>query len=142
MRLQNGKAQVNVLPKLVRAETHPLTSTLPVDQQVKNDRVSSMEQPIVVLPERKQPFMPSKKTQVVQQDPGLVVVYLGASCSANGRRYARAGIGVFFGRNDPRNVSEPLVGPRQTNQRAELCAAIRALEVVDECTPLEIRTII
>ena len=39
----------------------------------------------------------------------------------------RAGIGVYWGPGDPRNCSEKLWGP-PTNQRAELWAAIRALQ--------------
>uniref|UniRef100_A0A1A8KCI6 Ribonuclease H1 n=1 Tax=Nothobranchius kuhntae TaxID=321403 RepID=A0A1A8KCI6_NOTKU len=56
-----------------------------------------------------------------------VVVYTDGCCSANGQRGARAGIGVFWGHNHPLNVAERLQG-RQTNQRAEIQAACRALE--------------
>lgn len=56
-----------------------------------------------------------------------VVVYTDGCCSANGRSGARAGIGVFWGPNHPLNVAERLQG-RQTNQRAEIQAACRALE--------------
>ncbi|XP_014902143.1 ribonuclease H1-like isoform X2 [Poecilia latipinna] len=48
-----------------------------------------------------------------------VVVYTDGCCSANGRDRARAGIGVYWGRNHPLNVAERLQG-RQTNQRAEI----------------------
>lgn len=37
----------------------------------------------------------------------------------------------MVGAGDPLNISEPLAGERQTNQRAELTAAIRAIEAVD-----------
>ncbi|XP_016519833.1 ribonuclease H1 isoform X1 [Poecilia formosa] len=57
-----------------------------------------------------------------------VVVYTDGCCSANGRDRARAGIGVYWGRNHPLNVAERLQG-RQTNQRAEIQAACRALEL-------------
>ncbi|KAM9435932.1 ribonuclease H1 isoform 2-T2 [Clarias gariepinus] len=56
-----------------------------------------------------------------------VVVYTDGCCTKNGRDGARAGIGVYWGPNHPLNVSERLSG-RQTNQRAELQAACRALE--------------
>jgi ribonuclease HI len=69
-----------------------------------------------------------------------VVVYCDGSCRGNGKTGAIAGVGVYFGDNDPRNVSEPLAGPTQTNQRAELTAAIRALESVPVNQPVEIRT--
>ncbi|XP_040286922.1 ribonuclease H1-like isoform X1 [Bufo bufo] len=54
-------------------------------------------------------------------------VYTDGSCSRNGRYGAQAGIGVYWGPNHPLNVSERLYG-RQTNQRAEIEAASRAVE--------------
>ena len=39
-----------------------------------------------------------------------------------------------------RNVSERLEGKLQTNQRAELTAILRTLQIVDKDSPLEIRT--
>ncbi|XP_066533189.1 ribonuclease H1 isoform X2 [Hoplias malabaricus] len=56
-----------------------------------------------------------------------VVVYTDGCCSFNGRNGARAGIGVYWGPDHPLNVAERLSG-RQTNQRAELQAACKALE--------------
>ncbi|XP_056620367.1 ribonuclease H1 isoform X2 [Triplophysa dalaica] len=56
-----------------------------------------------------------------------VVVYTDGCCSANGKIGARAGIGVYWGRDHSLNVAERLPG-RQTNQRAELQAACKALE--------------
>jgi ribonuclease HI len=43
---------------------------------------------------------------------------------------SKGGVGVFFGDNDPRNISEPLAGPKVTNQVAELTAISRALDVL------------
>ena len=47
-----------------------------------------------------------------------------------GHREGRAGIGVWFGENDQRNLSEPFTD-RPTSQRAELYAIRRALEVTE-----------
>ncbi|XP_071999623.1 ribonuclease H1-like [Engystomops pustulosus] len=55
------------------------------------------------------------------------VVYTDGCCSSNGRLRARAGIGVYWGPNHPLNVAERLEG-KQTNQRAEILAACKALE--------------
>lgn len=55
-------------------------------------------------------------------------VFTDGCCHSNGQYGARAGVGVYFGPNDPRNISARLTGEIQTNQRAELTAAIRALE--------------
>ncbi|KAJ3606965.1 hypothetical protein NHX12_026481 [Muraenolepis orangiensis] len=60
-----------------------------------------------------------------------VVVYTDGCCSRNGQKGARAGIGVYWGPNHPLNVADPL-GGRQTNQRAEIQAACRALEQAHE----------
>lgn len=60
-----------------------------------------------------------------------VVVYTDGCCSNNGKAGARAGIGVYWGRDHPLNVAERLEG-RQTNQRAELQAACKALEQAKE----------
>ncbi|KAG0259483.1 hypothetical protein BG011_002595 [Mortierella polycephala] len=71
----------------------------------------------------------------------MVVVYTDGSSLGNGKVGCQAGVGVFFGVNDPRNVSERLDSEPQTNQRAELMAALRALEVCgSDVAPIEIRT--
>ncbi|KAJ1937793.1 hypothetical protein EC988_007776, partial [Linderina pennispora] len=59
---------------------------------------------------------------------GKTNVYTDGASSGNGRDGARAGYGVYYGEGDSRNVSAPLPGPRQTNQRAELTAIRTALE--------------
>lgn len=82
--------------------------------------------------------------------PGMLRIYTDGSSLENGRRAATAGVGVYFGPGDSRcvlflwylllnsitdtiipsrNVSEPLKGHRQTNQRAELTAILRALDI-------------
>ncbi len=59
------------------------------------------------------------------------LVYTDGACSNNGKPYARAGYGVYFGKNDLRNVSECFNGP-QTNNAAELLAIIKALTILCE----------
>lgn len=56
-------------------------------------------------------------------------IYTDGSSLSNGKSNAWGGVGVFFGPADKRNISEPLSGTKQTNQRAELMAMVRALEV-------------
>ncbi|VUC35138.1 unnamed protein product [Clonostachys rosea] len=70
------------------------------------------------------------KTTTKENADGFMQIYTDGSSRSNGRAGARAGIGVFFGDGDHRNISEPLPGEPQTNQRAELMAMFRALEVV------------
>lgn len=84
--------------------------------------------------------MSNEKEPAVLEDKGQHIVYTDGASSNNGRSCAVAGYGVFWGDNDPRNLSEPLEG-KQTNQRAEIMAVIRALEQSFELQgTLEIRT--
>ncbi|CAO3694145.1 unnamed protein product [Umbelopsis ramanniana] len=64
--------------------------------------------------------------KVALKDENMIVFTDGAA-SGNGTANAFAGIGVYWGPNDKRNLSEPLEG-RPTNQRAEIQAVIRAIE--------------
>ncbi|KAL2351217.1 putative ribonuclease H [Cryomyces antarcticus] len=85
----------------------------------------------------------------------MLRIYTDGSSLGNGQRGAVAGVGVYFGPKDSRyvsslllqtshvmspsstanlphsarNVSEALTGPRQTNNRAELTAISRAIEI-------------
>ena len=68
------------------------------------------------------------------------MVYTDGACTKNGKVGARGGIGVYFGPDDPRNLSEPLRHERQTNQLAEVMAAVRALETAPRDIPLHIIT--
>ncbi|CAF9940908.1 MAG: hypothetical protein ALECFALPRED_008899 [Alectoria fallacina] len=65
---------------------------------------------------------------VSQTEP--IRIHTDGSSLGNGTAGAFAGIGVYFGPGDKRNISETLPGSRQTNQRAELTAISRALEIV------------
>jgi ribonuclease HI len=56
-------------------------------------------------------------------------IFTDGGCSGNGTVSAIAGIGVYFGENDPRNMSKRIIGV-QTNNRAELSAIIEALRVI------------
>ena len=60
-------------------------------------------------------------------------VYTDGAVSNNLRRgspLAVGGIGVYFGKNDDRNISERFQEKPVTNQRAEIWAIVRALEVI------------
>ncbi|KIV92587.1 hypothetical protein, variant 3 [Exophiala mesophila] len=73
-----------------------------------------------------------ERTKIVPKDrdpPGMLRIYTDGSSLKNGQVGARAGVGVYFGPQDPKNVSEALKGSKQTNQRAELTAILRALEI-------------
>ncbi|KAE8449725.1 hypothetical protein EG329_007500 [Mollisiaceae sp. DMI_Dod_QoI] len=67
-------------------------------------------------------------------------VYTDGSSLGNGKAGSAAGVGVWFGNMDSRNVSEPLEGMPQTNNRAELTGILRALEIAPRDRDLEIIT--
>ncbi|MGH0174520.1 UNVERIFIED_CONTAM: hypothetical protein FKN15_075004 [Acipenser sinensis] len=69
------------------------------------------------------------------------VVYTDGCCERNGQYGAKAGLGVFWGDDHPLNTSEGLSG-RQTNQRAEIQAATKAVQQAksQNIEKLEIRT--
>lgn len=56
-------------------------------------------------------------------------VYTDGACSNNGNEKAIAGIGIYFGNNDPRNVSKQ-IGGKHTNNVAELTAILETCEIV------------
>lgn len=57
-----------------------------------------------------------------------LIIYTDGACSNNGKSTAKAGIGVYS--KDKLKISERIVG-KQTNQRAELYAILRALTIVN-----------
>ncbi len=57
------------------------------------------------------------------------VVYTDGACKANGRTEAAAGVGVFWGKDDPRNVSRRVHGA-PTNNVAELEAIEEAVDTI------------
>jgi ribonuclease HI len=87
-----------------------------------------------------------RKLQPTGDFSGIIHVYTDGSSLGNGQVGAVGGVGVYFGPQDDRsvfavvyafstngmnrNISEPLRGTRQTNQRAELTAIARALDHV------------
>jgi ribonuclease HI len=71
--------------------------------------------------------------------PTAQLIYTDGACPSNGRLGGRAGVGIFFSQNDPRNLSARLPGTHQTNQRAELFAVLKTLEILhhQSCPPGE-----
>jgi len=58
-------------------------------------------------------------------------VYTDGACIHNGKKNAKAGIGIFFGLGDKRNVSERITG-KQTNNAAELEAILRVFQILEK----------
>jgi len=66
----------------------------------------------------------------IEEEAEIMTVFTDGACSNNGKPNAKAGIGIYFGADDPRNVSRRIAGT-QTNNVAELSAII---EVFNICT--------
>ena len=58
-------------------------------------------------------------------------VYTDGSCINNGKENAVAGYGIFFGDDDPRNVSKRVKG-KQSNNSAELTAIIKTYKIIKD----------
>jgi len=58
-------------------------------------------------------------------------VYTDGSCSNNGKVDAMAGIGIYFGENDTRNVSQRVHG-KQSNNTAELGAILHLYDIIEK----------
>ena len=67
------------------------------------------------------------KENIVQQD---YYVYTDGACSKNGTKDAIAGIGIYFGKDDTRNVSKK-IDLKPTNNVAELSAIIHACNLIE-----------
>ncbi|KAJ7292949.1 ribonuclease H-like protein [Mycena rebaudengoi] len=76
----------------------------------------------------------------IADESGWDVVYSDGACKGNGQVGSVAGVGVWWGRDDPRNIAERCPGD-QTNNRAELIAILRILETTPKSKrPLLIKT--
>jgi len=58
-------------------------------------------------------------------------VYTDGACLNNGSDNAIAGFGIYFGENNPKNISKKVVG-KQTNNIAELQAIIDVFEIIKD----------
>jgi ribonuclease HI len=71
----------------------------------------------------------SQNGQMDETTKSEYFVYTDGACSNNGRKNAAAGIGIFFGVGDKRNVSRRIEG-KQTNNTAELTAILEAYGLI------------
>ncbi|CAG8616322.1 20047_t:CDS:2, partial [Racocetra persica] len=88
-----------------------------------------------------QNFNEEKREVSVVLNNSKIQVWTDGLSFNNGTKKAQADIGVFWKDNDPNNLSKRLPGSEQTNNRAEIYAIIRTLEICENKTkPLEIMT--
>lgn len=60
-----------------------------------------------------------------------IYVYTDGGCINNGKKNAKAGIGIYFNKDDLRNISKRIDG-KQTNNTAELKAILEALKILEK----------
>ena len=61
-----------------------------------------------------------------------IIVFTDGSCTNNGKKNAKGGIGVYFPCKEFEDVSEAFIQTPITNQRAELYAIHKALTIITE----------
>ena len=71
-------------------------------------------------------FEPVDKSKIYKPS---IFVYTDGACVNNGKPNAKAGIGIYFGKNDKRNVSRRVKG-KQSNNTAELSAIIEVFTIL------------
>jgi ribonuclease HI len=128
---KNGiKDEMTPVPSLDPADYAPGYAPLPEDAEDGFDSSIILDQ-VTGEPRYKTAEERARvKPQAVRPTKdGTVKIYTDGSSLGNGQLGAVGGVGVYFGPGDGRNVSEALAGSRQTNQRAELTAIQRALEL-------------
>lgn len=62
----------------------------------------------------------------------MIPIYTDGSCKGNGRKDSKCSIGVWFGKNDERNLSKRIFGDKLTNIVAELEAIKHAILIVNQ----------
>ena len=64
-------------------------------------------------------------------DENIVYIYTDGACIHNGKPNAKAGYGIFFGKDDKRNTSKPVIKGNQTNNYAELIAINDIFDILE-----------
>jgi ribonuclease HI len=85
------------------------------------------------VPPKAVPLSRSTETPVQQVNSNTVYIYTDGSCIYNGTPRAKAGMGIYFGPNDSRNVSMRVEG-KQSNNTGELSALLHAMKLIESKT--------
>ena len=103
----------------------------------KNDYERGISDNERAVPQNKTNAMNSNQTEISScsgcTDSDVLTVFIDGSCSGNGSMSAKGGYGVFWGLNHPWNGSFAMPSDEvATNNKAELQAAIKAVEIACE----------
>jgi ribonuclease HI len=116
----------------------------PGAQYKKFNSYEAAQEFIINFEKRKQNINKKKQTMLLNDltiTKDRIVVFTDGTCELNGSFEAKAGIGIYWPNSEYENLSELLPGKIQTNNRAEIYAIIRAIEMcLDKEKMLEIKT--
>ncbi|XP_076387354.1 ribonuclease H1 isoform X1 [Megachile rotundata] len=119
-----NKNSASVLTKRLRAQKTKLLEG--TSQESSSTKSEAPKRKTMALPTCESPMKRTRGEYIIDSN-GYVNVYTDGACSSNGRKNAKAGIGVWFGDDHPLNVSRPVVG-RATNNMAEIQAVTVAAQ--------------
>ena len=104
---------------------------IPMNKLSKSEIKEDTKEKIIsncFMKDKKEIFMVEKLDSTVSSKK---YVYTDGACTNNGKKNAKAGIGIFFSPGDKRNVSERITG-KQTNNAAELEAILRVFQILEK----------
>jgi ribonuclease HI len=81
----------------------------------------------IPLPAPVLPSNPEFADDYFNPEPGHI--YIDGACLNNGEPNATAGVGVFFGPGEQKNIARRLMGKNQSSCRAEIQASVEALKI-------------
>jgi len=92
--------------------------------------IDNIKDAINIFEEKQQTtILPTQPTTDSEQNVNATTtVYTDGACINNGEETAKAGSGVWYGINDPRNISERVSHKIQSNQTGELTAVLLAIK--------------
>jgi ribonuclease HI len=122
------------LDQLIRRKTIPKLDSVSIklDQgSTKLDQRSSRSEQDLPVIIRKIPKPSFIVPQTSIKEKIKLIAYCDGSTYGNGSKSASGGIGIYFGENDPKNVSEPFLDSIPNNQKTELLAMARTIEIIN-----------
>ena len=122
-----GNDRINKTSDSAGAETNPVVANVSQSGLVAPSQAAV---PTILDNSSYSLVIPTAQETALMAVPEPLIVYTDGSCLGNGRSGAKAGYGVYFGRDDARNEWKRVTGP-QTNNRGELMGVIRALELTN-----------
>ena len=126
--LSTGKMNMKKFLKIMAPST--------INSENQNDKKENHQNNQEIVPIQKPEIVPIQKPEIqkiskLMSETKIVNVYCDGSTFNNGKKNASGGIGVYFGVNDKRNISEPFTRDIPTNQKTELYAMTKTLQILE-----------